>query len=120
MFAVIQSVSKTRLHRAAHVSFRTIPSSLAAANDLPDKELRRIFAEASVLAEEERKMAETDEALHRWLIQQIGEHTLKVMAELLDYNAANLAKVVVGKRGISKKLRNRIGERMAGETGNLM
>jgi hypothetical protein len=52
MFDVITSVSKRELARAAHVSTQTIPASLAAANELPDKKLRHIFAEASALAEE--------------------------------------------------------------------
>ena len=91
MLAVIQEVSKAQLSLAANVSIRTIPSSLAAVNDMSDKELQRIFAEASALAEETRKAAETDEALLRWLVQQVNGRGLKVMAEALDYDAANLA-----------------------------
>src|SRR5437016_5204518 len=60
MLAMIGSVSKTRLHHAAQVSIRTIPSSLAAANDLSDKELRRIFVEASAMAGENRNGDEGD------------------------------------------------------------
>jgi hypothetical protein len=80
---------------------------------MPDKELRRIFAEASSLAEEKRKVDEGDEALVRWLIRQAGERGLKYVAQLLDYDAANLAKVVAGKRRLSTKLRKGIGEQMA-------
>ena len=108
MLAGIRSVTKRQLARAAHVSIRTIPSSLAAANEMPDKELRRIFAEASSLAEEKRKVDEGDEALVRWLIRQAGERGLKYVAQPLDYDAANLAKVVAGRRQLSGELRKRI------------
>jgi hypothetical protein len=110
MLAVIQSVSKSQLHRAAHVSIRTIPSSLADANEMPDKELRRIFAEAAALAEEKRKVAEGDAALLQWLVEQANERGLKALADLLDYDSANLAKVVAGKRKISRELGIRIGK----------
>lgn len=119
MMAVIQSVSKTRLHRAAHVSIRTIPTSLAEANEMPDKELQRIFAEASALAEEKRKTAELDEALLQWLVQQVNERGLKAVAELLDYDAANLAKVVAGKRKISRELRMLIVDQRGVKENNL-
>jgi hypothetical protein len=46
MLAVIKSVSKRQLARAAHVSTRTIPTSLVAVNEMPDKELRCNYAEA--------------------------------------------------------------------------
>ena len=48
----------------------------------------------------------------RWLVQQVNERGLKMMAGFLGYDAANLAKVVVGKRGLSRKLRQQIDERM--------
>jgi hypothetical protein len=35
------------------------------------------------------------------------------MAELLEYDTANLAKVVAGKRRFSRELRKEIGEHMA-------
>jgi hypothetical protein len=115
MFDVIRLVSKTRLHRAAHFSIRTIPLSLAAANDMADKELQRIFAEASSLEEEKRKIAEADHALLRWLVKQVDKRGQTSMAEILEYDAANLAKVVAGNRKISRELCKRIGDRMVTE-----
>ena len=108
MLAVIQSVSKRKLERAAHVSTRSIPSSPDEANEMSEKEFRRIFSEASALAEERRKLAERDELLLRWLVTQVNERGLKSMAELLNHDAANLAKVVAGKRKISKELRRSV------------
>jgi hypothetical protein len=112
MLAVIQAVSKRQLARAAHVSTRTIPASMAEVSEMPDKELRRIYAEASALAVENRKIAEADELIMKWLSRQVNECGLKIVAEMLEYDAANLAKAVVGKRGLSRKLRQQIDERM--------
>ncbi len=97
------------------MSTRTIPSSLADANEMPDKELRGVFAEASALLEEQRRKCESDEPMLRWLVQQMGERGLKETAELLGYDAANLAKVVAGRRKLSRTLRSRVGERLAPE-----
>jgi len=108
MLTVIQSVSKRKLERAAHVSTRSIPLSPDEANEMSEKEFRRIFSEASALAEERRKLAERDELLLRWLVTQVNERGLKSMAELLNHDAANLAKVVAGKRKISKELRRSV------------
>jgi hypothetical protein len=80
---------------------------------MPDKELQRIFAEASALAEEKRKARESHELLMQWLIRQVCLHTLKKVAELLDYDPANLAKVVTGSRRLSGELRKRISEQLA-------
>jgi hypothetical protein len=85
MFDVIRSVSKRQLARAAHVSTRKIPASLAAANELSDKDLRRIFAEASGLVEKQRKTRGSDESMVRWLAQQVRERGAKAMAELVGY-----------------------------------
>ena len=40
----------------------------------------------------------------RWLVRQVDQHGLKETAELLEYDPANLAKVVAGKRKISREL----------------
>jgi predicted chitinase len=46
-----------------------------------------------------------DEALVLWLVQQVRERGLQAVAERLNYDAANLAKVVAGKRGLSRGVR---------------
>jgi plasmid maintenance system antidote protein VapI len=45
-----------------------------------------------------------------WLVQQVNEPGLKELAERLEYDAANLSKVVAGKRMIARELRKRISE----------
>jgi hypothetical protein len=113
MVDVIRSVSKRQLSSAAKISTRAIPATLEAANEMADAKLRRMFAEANVLSEEKRKISDADEALLRWLVKQIDKRGLTSMAEVLEYDAANLTKVVTGKRKISIELRKWICEQMA-------
>ena len=58
MLAVIQSVSKRCLARAAKVSTRSIPSDEAAADAMSVKEFRRLFDVASALAADDREREE--------------------------------------------------------------
>jgi hypothetical protein len=90
MLAVIRSVPKRQLASAAKMSTRTIPTTPAAANEMPDAQLRRIFTEASLLADEQRKLRDSDELMLQWLGQQVNQSGLKTMAELLEYDAATL------------------------------
>jgi hypothetical protein len=110
MLAVIRSVSKRQLASTAKVSTRTIPTTLVAANEMPDTKLRRLFEAAASLTNEKQKTRDQDEAMLRWLAHQIGERGVKAMAEQLDYDEANLTKVVAGKRRIPGELRKRINE----------
>jgi hypothetical protein len=48
----------------------------------------------------------------RWLVQQVDARGATVIAGLLGYDEANLAKVIKGKRRFSVELRKRIGEKM--------
>ncbi len=110
MLAVIQSVSKRQLARTAHVSTRTIPETLDEANEMSEQEFRRLFSEASALVEEKEEFAEAEERLVRWVVQQVDECGLKSLADALNYDPANLVKVVAGRRKISSLLRKRIVE----------
>lgn len=118
MVDVIRSVSKRQLRFAAKVSTRTIPTTLAAANEMPDAKLRWLFGAASSLVDEKRKTRRSDELLVRWLAQQVAERGAKAMGELLGYDAATIAKVVGGKRKISKELRQGILARNDPQTKN--
>src|SRR5208337_4377654 len=88
MLAVIQSVSKRQLARAAKVSTRTIPSTEAAASKLPVKEFRRLFDVASALAAEDREREVSDQVLVQWISEQARKRGLTATAEMLDYDAA--------------------------------
>ena len=48
----------------------------------------------------------------QWLAQQVRVRGATVMADLLGYDEANLAKVIKGKRHLSVVLRKRISEQM--------
>ncbi|HTR14232.1 MAG TPA: hypothetical protein VMI72_13515, partial [Roseiarcus sp.] len=108
MLGVIRSVSKRRLARAAKVSTRSIPSEEEAAKKLSDTELRGLFEAASALAVEERKQGESDKGLLDWLAGQVEQRGLTAVAKELEYDPANLAKVVAGKRKLSEGLRRRL------------
>jgi hypothetical protein len=117
MLAVVQSVSKRQLARAAHISTRSIPLTLAVANEMSEKEFRRLFEAASALADETRKVCAEDEGLVRWLAQHARQRGAKALAKTLEFDEANLGKIIKGKRRISVGLRKRISEKMAVEMG---
>ncbi len=110
MLAVIQSVFKRRIAPAAKVSTRTIPSDEAAANEMPVKEFRRLFDVASALVAEDREREVSDQVLVQWISEQVGKDGLTATAEMLDYDPANLAKVLAGKRALPPRLRKRVSE----------
>jgi len=105
MLAVIQSVSKRRLARAAKVSTRSIPSDGAAANEMLMKEFKRLFDIASALAAEDREREESDGILVSWIAEQVEQRGLTAVAELLKFDVPNLAKIVARKRRVPKSLR---------------
>ena len=70
MLAVIRSVSKRRLARAAKVSTRSIPSDEAAANEMRVKEFRRLFDVACSLRDDDRNRQVSDLALVRWISER--------------------------------------------------
>ncbi len=85
MLAVIRSVSKRRLARAAKVSTRSIPWDEEAAKELSDTELRRLFEAASALADGERKREGSDAELVRWIAEQVEERGLTGVAGQLEH-----------------------------------
>src|SRR5262249_52346172 len=110
MLAVIGSVSKRKLARAAKVSTRSIPGDKPGMKDFSDADLRRLFEVASGLAEEARKPRESDKELLDWLTKRIAQRGLTVLAKELPWDASNLAKVAAGKRGLPKELRKKLSE----------
>jgi hypothetical protein len=110
MLAVIQSVSKRRLAPAANVSTRSVPSDEAAADEMLAKEFRRLFDVASALAADDREREESDRILVSWIAEKVEQRGLTAVAELLDYDVANLAKVLAGKRALPARLRKRVNE----------
>jgi hypothetical protein len=107
MVAVIRSVSKRKLARAAKVSTRTNPSDEGTANEMEAKEFRRLFDVASTLAAEDRDRQISDQVLVQWISEQVRKRGLTATAEMVDYDAANLAKVLARKRALPARLRKR-------------
>jgi hypothetical protein len=105
MLAVVRSISKRRLARAAKVSTRSIPSDDQSDSGISDGDVRRLFEVASTLADEDRKQESSDKELVRWIADQVGQRGLTATAEALGYDVANLAKVVSGQRRLSGYLR---------------
>jgi hypothetical protein len=111
MLAVIRSVSKRRLARAAKASTRSIPGDEVATRGISDMELRRYFDVACALGREDRKQESFDKDLVSWIAHEVEQRGLTAIAEELGYNAANLSKVVTKKRGLSTDLRKQLMER---------
>jgi hypothetical protein len=51
--------------------------------------------------------------LVHWISEQVRKRGLTATADMLDYDAANLAKVLAGKRALPAKLRKRVNELIA-------
>jgi hypothetical protein len=77
---------------------------------MPAKELRRLFDVASTLAAEDREREDSDKVLVQWISKQVERRGLIATAKMLQYDAANLAKVLVGKRTLPGRLRRRASE----------
>ena len=74
MLAVIRSAPKRQLASAAKVSTRTIPATLAAANEMSDAKLRRLFEAAASLVDEKQKAHSSDEETMVWLTRLVPQH----------------------------------------------
>jgi Protein of unknown function (DUF4011) len=80
--------------------FRDEP--LPIAEDAP---LDELFAPTDL---EDRERQVSEQTLVQWISEQVRKRGLTATAEMLDYDAANLSKVLVRKRALPAKLRKRI------------
>ena len=108
MVAVVRSVSKRKLARAAKVSTRSIPWDEEEAKEISDTELRRLFDVARALAEEGRKRRESDKELLDQLAKRVAERGLTAVSRELRWDASTFAKVLTGKRHLPAALRTRL------------
>ena len=81
MLAVIRSAPKRQLASAAKVSTRTIPATLAAANEMSDAKLRQLFEAAASPVDEKQKAHSSDEETMVWLTGLVKERRVKQLAE---------------------------------------
>ena len=80
------------------------------------KEFRSLFDVAASLRENDRGRQVADQVLVQWISKQVELRGLTATAELLGYDAANLSKVLAGKRAVPARLRKRVNELIAKET----
>jgi hypothetical protein len=73
-------------------------------------EFRRLFDVASALAAEDRERKVSNQVLVQWITVQVQKRGLTATSEMLDYDAANLVKVLAGKRALPPRLRKRVSE----------
>ena len=51
----------------------------------------------------------------QWIFERVQKRGLTATAEMFDYDAANLSKVLVGKRALPARLRKRVTELIESE-----
>ena len=100
MVALIKSVGKRELMREARIAMRTIDAAWVG-QDIADDDLKRL-ADAAERTDKRHKGRDEDVAAAvEWLKAKREEIGLAALAKLLDVDAANLAKVIEGKRKLS-------------------
>jgi hypothetical protein len=96
-----------------------VASTLAAdatAGAMLGKEFRRLFGIASSLRDNDRERQVSDQVLVQWISKQVELRGLTAAAKLLDYDAANLAKVLAGRRAPPARIRKRVNESIGERT----
>lgn len=97
MITVIKSVGKRQLMREARIAMRTI-DAVWAAEGVTDADLKRMADAAQRIVSRKRKREDDQEAAVAWLKAKRDEMGLTGLAKMLGVNAANLAKVIDGRR----------------------
>ena len=103
MIERIKSLGKRELMREARIAMRTIDAARAG-KDLADEDLKRMADAAERIAKRRKARDEGVAAAVAWLKVKREEIGLVALAKVLDADAANLAKVIEGKRRPSRAL----------------
>jgi hypothetical protein len=107
MIALVKSVGKRELMREARIAMRTIDAARGG-HDVADEDLKRM-AEAAERMETQRKARDGEVAAAVvWLRAKRDKIGLTALAKLLEIDAANLAKVIEGRRKPSRALLTKI------------
>ena len=77
------------------------------------KKFRRLFDVASSLRDDDSDRKASDPVLGQWISEQVRGRGLTQTAEMLEFDAANLAKVLAGKRALPARLCKRVSELIA-------
>jgi hypothetical protein len=103
MIAAIKSVGKRELKQEARIAMRTI-DAVWDDEDVADEYLKRM-ADAAERIVGRRKRAEVEAAgAVAWLRTKRNEIGLTALADMLGIDAANLGKVVEGKRNLPREI----------------
>ena len=103
MIAAIKSVGKRELMREARIAVRTI-DAFHQGHEVADDDLKRMADAAQRIVGRRQKGADEQAAAVAWLKVKRDEVGFTALAHLLDVDAANLSKVIEGKRRPSKAL----------------
>jgi hypothetical protein len=103
MIERIKSVGKRELMREARIAMRTV-DAVWVGEHVADQDLKRMADAAERIAKQQKARDEDVAAAVVWLKAKREEMGLVALAKLLEEDAANLAKVIGGKRKPSKAL----------------
>ena len=111
MVALIKSVVKQKLKRElmreAGIAMRTI-DAVRDGQDVADEDLKRMAAAAERIENRKKKREEQQAGAVAWLKAKREEIGLTALATMLGVDAANLGKVIEGKRNPSRMLLSNI------------
>jgi hypothetical protein len=107
MIASIKSVGKRELMGEARIAMRTI-DAVWAGQQVEDEDLKRMADAAERIVSSNEKRTAEEKRVVAWLKAKREEMALTALAEMLGVDAANLGKVIDGKRKLSKALLARI------------
>jgi hypothetical protein len=109
MIELIMSVGKRELKREAQIAMRTMDAAWAG-KDVEDEDLKRMAVAAERIANRLRKRNDECASAISWLRAQRDEIGLVALAKMLDADAANLGKVIEGKRKPSRALQTKVAD----------
>jgi hypothetical protein len=99
MIERIKPVGKRELIREARIAMRTI-DAVRRGEEVADEDLKRMADAAERIADRRRKREDEQTAAVAWLKAKRDEVGLTALAKLLGVDAANLGKVIDGKRAL--------------------
>jgi hypothetical protein len=103
MVELIKSVGKRELIREARIAMRTVDAAWD--NEVvADKDLKRMAEAAERIVLRRQKRDDEEEAVVAWLKAKRDEIGLAALTKLLGVDAANLTKVIAGKRKIPREV----------------
>ena len=107
MIALIKSVGKRELKREAHIAMRTV-DAVWESQKVADNDLKRMADAAHRIVSRKQKREDEQAGAVAWLKTKHEEIGLTALVKMLGVDAANLGKVIEGKRKPSNALLKKI------------